>query len=119
MPPHDEAPWIVEFYRDRRGRKPAEEFLDTLTAAETAEALRLLRLLREYGIQLGMPHARPIGGMWELRPGPNRFFYVAVRGRRFVILHGYRKRSQAAPQRELETAQRRLADLLAREERKP
>ena len=81
--------------------------------------MRLLRLLREYGIQLGMPHARPVSGLWELRPGPNRFFYVAVRGRRFVILHGYRKQSQSAPQREIETAQRRLADLLAREERKP
>ena len=47
MPPQDEAPWIVEFYRDRRGRKPAEEFLDSLTVEENAEALRLLRLLRE------------------------------------------------------------------------
>ena len=62
-----------------------------------------------------MPHARPIAGLWELRPGPNRFFYVAVRGRHFVILHGYRKRSQAAPQREIETAQRRWADLLERD----
>ena len=115
MPLQDDRPWTVEFYRDRRGRTPAREFLDSLTVDEGAEALRFFRLLREYGIKLGMPHARPIGGIWELRPGPNRFFYVAVRGRRFVVLHGYRKRSQAAPQREIETAQRRWADLLERE----
>lgn len=62
-----------------------------------------------------MPHARPIAGIWELRPGPNRFFYVAHTGRRFVILHGYRKQSQAAPVREIETAKRRWADFLDRE----
>lgn len=107
--------WRVEFYIDARGRSPVEKFLDALSVTERAEALRVLRLLREYGISLGMPHARPIGGLWELRPGPNRFFYVAMTGRRFVVLHGYRKRSQAAPQREIDTAQRRWADLLDRE----
>lgn len=115
MPPNDEAPWIVEFYSDRRGRSPARDFLRSLNEHERAEALRFIRLLREQGIDIGMPYARPIAGMWELRPGPNRFFYVAIRGRRFVVLHGYRKRSQVAPKAEIETAQRRLADLLDRE----
>jgi phage-related protein len=105
----------VEFYRDRRGRVPAREFLDSLNTQERAEALRVLRLLREYGIHLGMPHARPIAGVWELRSGPNRFFYVALRGRRFVVLHGYRKRSQTAPVSEIETARRRWAELIDRE----
>jgi phage-related protein len=108
--------WIVEFYTDRRSRSPAREFLNSLTKQEQAEALRVLRLLREYGTQLGMPHARPIAGLWELRPGPNRFFYVARSGRRFVVLHGYRKQSRTAPQSEIETARRRWADLVAREE---
>ncbi len=115
MPSQEQTPWVIQFYRDRRGRKPAEEFLDSLSAEENAEALRLIRLLREYGIALGMPHARPVAGLWELRPGPNRFFYVAVTGRRFVVLHGYRKQSQTAPQREIETAKRRWAELLERE----
>lgn len=101
MPPQDTSEqssvaWTVEFYSDRRGRSPAREFLRSLNEHERAEALRLIRLLREMGMELGMPYARPIGGMWELRTGPNRFFYVAVKGRRFVVLHAYRKRGQAA-----------------------
>ena len=107
--------WRVEFYVDRRGRSPALEFLRLLPKHEQAEALRVIDLLEEFGVVLGMPHARPIAGLWELRPGPNRFFYVAHTGRRFIILHGYRKQSPAAPKREIDVASRRWAEFLAQE----
>jgi phage-related protein len=113
--PLQNEPWRVEFYVDRRGRSPALEFLKSLPKPEQAEALRVIDLLQEYGLAVGMPHARPVAALWELRPGPNRFFYVAHTGRRFIILHGYRKQSQAAPQREIDTAQRRWVDFLAQE----
>jgi phage-related protein len=115
----DTPGWRIEFYKDRRGRLPAVDFLNSLPDRERAEALRIIDLLQLYGLSLGMPHARPIAGMWELRAGPGRFFYVAIQDRRFVILHGYRKKSQAAPQREIDTAQRRWADLLDREDNTP
>jgi phage-related protein len=127
MPPQDtpsgrsQLRWRVEFYRDRRGRVPVEDFLDLLPERERSESLRVIDLLEVYGLALGMPHARPIAGMWELRAGPGRIFYVAAVGRRFILLHGYRKKSQSAPQREIEIAQRRWAELLEREkgDRKP
>lgn len=115
MPPQDQAPWVIQFYRDRRGRSPVEDFLSTLPERERLEALRVIDLLEEHGLTLGMPHARPIAGMWELRAGSGRVFYVAAVGRRFILLHGYRKKSQAAPQREIDTAQRRWAEVLDRE----
>ena len=40
---------------------------------------------------------------------PHSFAYV---GRRFVILHAYRKQSQKAPPQELALAERRLAEVL-------
>lgn len=115
MPPQAQRSWVIQFYRDRRGRIPVEDFLNTLPERERLEALRVIDLLEIYGLTLGMPHARPIAGMWELRAGPGRVFYVAVTGRRFILLHGYRKKSQAAPQHEIETARRRWADLLEQE----
>jgi phage-related protein len=36
-------------------------------------------------------------------------------GRRFIVLHGYHKRSQAAPRREIETARRRWIRFLEKE----
>lgn len=115
MPPQEELSWTVEFYMDRRSRAPVREYLRSLPQSERAEAVQVLDLLREYGLHLGMPHARPIAGMWELRGGANRIFYVAVKGRRFILLHGYQKRSQATPRREIETARRRWADFLDQE----
>jgi phage-related protein len=60
-----------------------------------------------------MPHARQIKGkLWELRPGGVRLFYFAYIGQQFVILHGYRKQSQKAPDREIEIAMRRMQELM-------
>jgi phage-related protein len=72
-----------------------------------------LRLLREFGIKLGLPHAKPIQGkLWELRPGGIRLFYFAFVNQQFVILHGYRKQSNKAPAKEISIALRRLNELL-------
>ncbi len=108
------SPWRVVFYKDSRGRSPISEYLNALPVAEQAAALEAFRLLREFGTLLGMPHAKHISGkLWELRPGPHRLFYFAYIGRRFVILHAYRKQSQKTPPRELAIAQRRLAEILS------
>lgn len=90
------------------------QFLNGLPIKERAVAGRAIRLLTEAGVSLGMPHVRPIEDLWELRAGPNRLFYVAHTGRRFIILHGYRKQSQKAPKREVQRARQRLRDFLSR-----
>jgi len=107
------SPWRVVFYKGSRGRSPIAEYLNLLPVAEQAAAEETFRLLREFGLSLGMPHAKHVSGkLWELRPGANRFFYFAYIGRRFVILHAYRKQSQKTPPQELALAERRLAEVL-------
>ena len=77
--------------------------------------LRVLDLLREFGPRLPMPYARHIeGDLWELRPGAGRLFYFLYTGRRFIILHGYRKKGRKAPKKEIATAHRRMMDFLER-----
>ncbi len=85
-----------------------------VTKEEKAKIRNHLRLLREFGIQLGMPQARPLKGhkpLWELRPMPNRLIYVAMTGRRFVVLHAFKKTSQKTPQKEIRIAERRYEKL--------
>ena len=71
---------------------------------------------------MGAPHVRAIKGyrkLWELRVQTRqaiRLFYFAHTGRRFIILHGFVKKRGRTPPRELETAMRRMRDVLAREE---
>lgn len=108
--------WTVDFYLDARGRNPVLEFIDSLPKREQAKVFRVLTLLQEYGPLLSMPHVRPIErGLWELRGGAGRIFYFAYTGRRFILLHGYLKKTQEAPRREIEAAQRRMADFMERE----
>ncbi|MHB0875410.1 MAG: type II toxin-antitoxin system RelE/ParE family toxin [Anaerolineae bacterium] len=105
--------WRIEFYSDSRERIPAYEFIQSLAPQDHAACLRALDLLAHYGPRLSMPHARHIEGkLWELRAGPGRLFYFLDVGQTFIVVHGYRKKSQRAPKREVQTAIRRMNELL-------
>jgi len=111
--------WQVVFYQDRRGLQPVRDFLDSLSAGDRAKVRNALRLLSEFGVLLQMPHARPVSGhkgLWELRAGAIRLFYFAHTGRRFVILHAFRKKSQKTPVREIAIAERRMAEIVEGEQ---
>jgi phage-related protein len=113
MPDQPLSQWRIAFYKDSRGRSPIAKYLNALPVGEQAAAEEAFRLLREFGTLLGMPHAKHVGGkLWELRPGANRFFYFACVGRRFVILHAYRKQGRRTPPQELAIAERRLIEVL-------
>jgi len=105
--------WQIFFYEDHRGKSPVLDFMNALSARDRAKVNNVLRLLEEFGTDLGMPHARRIKGrLWELRPGDNRLFYFLQVEHQFIILHGYRKRSMKAPEKEIETALRRMQEFL-------
>lgn len=111
--------WTIEFLTTVRGTSPVLEYVDALQAAERAKVHYHLRLLREFGINLREPHASPLEGhkpLWELKPGPIRLFCFAHKGRRFIILHAFRKKGQKTPRRHIETVERRMAEFLEGEE---
>jgi len=67
-----------------------------------------------------MPYARHLKGkLWELRISSGRLgyrvLYFARACRRFVLLHIFRKKTQKTPRREIDTALRRMAELLDEE----
>ena len=87
--------------------------MNALSARDRAKVNNVLRLLEEFGTDLGMPHARRIKGrLWELRPADNGLFYFLQVEHQFIILHGYRKRSMKAPEKEISTALRRMQEFL-------
>ncbi len=105
--------WTIVFYEDHRGKCPPLEFIADLPVMEQAKVRNAIRLLREFGVGVDMPHAKRIKGkLWELRPGGVRLFYFAYLDHQFVILHGYRKQTMKAPEREIEIALRRMEELL-------
>jgi phage-related protein len=112
-----EKTWTVQYYQDSRGTSPVEEFIRSLPRSERAQTIRLVERLEQWGTRLGMPHARHIEGpLWELRPRRSRYLYVAITGRRIIILHGFHKQKGKAPRQDIELAFRRLAELEHRQE---
>ena len=113
----ESARWKVEFYTNSQGRSPVLEYLEELLEEEQAKVYNALKLLQEFGVLLGMPHARSLKGhkpLWELRPYPNRLIYFAYTGHRFVILHAFRKTKQKTPRKEIKVAERRMKEVLER-----
>ena len=84
-----------------------EKFIRSLEKSAIAKVLRTLDLLERFGYQLGMPHGKKVAdGLFELRVRGTqdiRFLYT-FHGRRIVILHGFVKKSDRIPQREMEMA---------------
>lgn len=114
--------WQVVYYRDRNGRYPVAEFLASLSLGARAAVLRDFEVMEEFGLAVGFPSVRPVTGvrkLWELRvkttDGAVRVFYVAQTGRRFVMLHGFIKKTAKTPPRELELAVKRLREVLSEE----
>jgi phage-related protein len=113
--------WTLVFYETAAGNSPVLEFLGELSKVDAVRAARDLNLLQTLGIQLGMPHVRHLEGseLWELRirgRRHHRIFYVAIHGQRMLLLHGFTKKSEKTPAREIQTATVRLADYRERHE---
>ena len=85
-----------------------------------ARYLRYADLLIEFGPNLGLPHKKSLkSGLFELRikskEGIARVFFCTKVGRKIVMLHTFIKKSQSIPRKELETARKRLKEVMRNE----
>ena len=72
--------------------------------------------MRQYGPSLGMPYTRALGEeLFEIRArgkeGIARVFYCTVMRGKIMILHGFVKKTDKTPRRELAAARRRLREV--------
>ena len=91
-----------------------EKFISSLPSPTLAKTLHTIDLLEEFGPQLGLPHSRKVAPhIFELRVRGThevRIFF-AFHGGEAVLLHGYIKKSQKLPKRELQTAVQKYKQL--------
>lgn len=81
-----------------------------------ASFTRIAEQMTVCGPNLGMPYTRPFGeGLFEIRAkgreGIGRAFFCTLVGRRIVILHGFIKKTEQTPAKELKTARQRLNEV--------
>lgn len=111
----------VDYYQDETGKCPVKAFIDELDPKMRVKVFGRLELLERYGVQLGMPFSRHLDdGIFELRTvqGNNitrilYFFYVE---QRVILTHGFVKKTQKTPAREIERAKKMREDWKARHE---
>lgn len=110
--------WEIEYYTTPSGQEVVKDFIDGLQAVDQAKLGHNLDLLEQYGYNLGMPHAKPLGNsLMELRVRSGRgrqevrVFYVFVKNHRIYLLHGFVKKTQATPKKELDIARLRQAEV--------
>ena len=103
---------VVTFYETARGDRPVEQYLDELPAKEAAKVLDTLAAIEVHSLAAVV--SRQIRGrLWEIKVSATRIFYVLVTGTEVVLLHAYKKQRQKAPAKEIETAERRMEQVLA------
>lgn len=82
--------WEIEFFEDRRGKKPVQEWFAKLAKPDQKEVAKLLGLLEIFGYELGLPHAKNLsGGIYELRTkskGAGYRVYYTFKDEMIIIL---------------------------------
>lgn len=113
--------WAIEYYQTATGSVPVAEFIDSLSSQAKAKFIRSLELLEQYGLLLREPWVKNIPNVAKLRElrftsfgEIYRFFFFPVTGRKLILLHGFKKKTQETPRRELQTAEARMKDYIQR-----
>ena len=109
-----DRPLSVQFFRLDSGREPVREWLKDLQREHRRTIGEDIKTL-QFGWPVGMPLARKMeDGLWELRSrisaGIARTFFT-IFDDKIVLLHGFVKKSQKTPAKELAIAKRRLSKL--------
>ncbi len=88
-----------------------------------AKFIFIADLLEEYGLKVKEPYVKPITGsrkLFEIRikdkSNIHRIFFFAYTGKRLILLHGFTKKTEKTPSREIVIAERRMEEYLLRKE---
>lgn len=116
----DAQGWSIVFYAEPSGSDPVGEFLSSLDLRTQARFEWSIEQLILRNTQAREPLVKHLEGrIWELRRESNtnifRLLYALLPGRRILFLHGFQKKTQKTPRREIVIAQTRLARFLVTE----
>ncbi|MEG2821280.1 MAG: type II toxin-antitoxin system RelE/ParE family toxin [Lachnospiraceae bacterium] len=109
----------LEFYARANGKIPVQDFLYSLSPKLRAKAFSDIELLKHMGNELTEPYVKPIKGkdnkgLYELRikfaNDIARIFYFTYHNNKYVLLHGFIKKSMKLPENEIIRARSYMND---------
>lgn len=114
----DVRPCKVYYYTTASGENPVRNFINALSERQKRKIIRSISYIEKYGIIIAIPHVKKLTGtpLWEIRVlGQDniRVFYASVLVDSVLLVHGFIKKSQETPRKEIEVATSRLNEWLA------
>jgi phage-related protein len=108
--------WRVIYYISSSGANPVSDFLDSLDRRTQSKLLRIIVNIETYGLLSVIPHVKKLSGtpLWEIRVLGKinaRIIYVVPTQTRVILLHGFVKKSNKTPSKEIDIALTRFRDL--------
>lgn len=109
----------IIFYTIARDDSPIDDFLDSIDVKARAKVMATIDYLKREGPNLPRPYSDHVRGkIRELRTvfasNQYRILYFFFSQKTIVLLHGFRKKTQRLPIREIEQADQRMKDFLNR-----
>ena len=111
--------YTLEFYKKENGKVPVLDFLMSLQPKLRAKAFRDIELLEKHGNELKEPYVKSIKGkenkgLYELRIKFSRdivrIFYFTYYNDKYILLHGFLKKTTKTSRGELEQARKYMED---------
>lgn len=106
--------WEVVAFESVRGEQFVEKFIRLLDKSTISKFSRNADLLEKHGPLLGMPHSKRLTkDLYELRIKGRqevRIIYAFV-SNKIYLLHGFLKKTQKTPIKEIKIAEHRFASL--------
>lgn len=112
-PFYEAAAFSLLLYERSGGVSPVEDFLTRLGRKERAVLTAHLERVAEQGPLYNPAKSTSLTGydFLEFRSGQQRVFWCYASGRRIVLLHGFTKKSNQTPRRELNRGERLRSEL--------
>lgn len=114
-----EDPWEILLYKTPHGETPVNDFIFSLDLKAQSKVYNAINLLKTFGTRAGSPHVKKLTGtsLWELRilgSDSIRILYIAIADRSFLFLHGFIKKRDKTPPKEIKIAENRLIEFRSR-----
>lgn len=105
--------WQVVFYKDESGSEPVKEFILNQSDAAIGEILHVFDLLYRFNLSLGKPYIEKVKDrIWSLRIKHSsdyyRILYFTFSGKKFILLHAVKKKTDKLSKRDIELAIERM-----------
>jgi len=108
-----------EYFEDSKGKRPFQEFLDSLSAKDSAKLLWVIRSIEQLGLETAKRQKwtkKIEDNLFEVRSiqgsDIQRGFYFNYDNGKYIITHGFSKKVDKTPKREIKRAKTIRADFM-------